>query len=177
MSAPMRRAATLGIRAALRTSTTAPAAQCLNAYAAAPVVSQRHPARWTDAISSRGFASESDDDFKPKVHAQGGDEVQSAIAQDVKENRVLLYMKGTPAAPQCGFSNMAIQILNFHNTEFATRNVLASDDLRNGIKEFTSWPTIPQVFIDGEFVGGCDILRQMHSDGELEKLLKKEKLS
>ena len=130
----MRRAATLGIRAALRTSTTAPAAQCLNAYAAAPVVSQRHPARWTDAISSRGFASESDDDFKPKVHAQGGDEVQSAIAQDVKENRVLLYMKGTPAAPQCGFSNMAIQILNFHNTEFATRNVLASDDLRNGIK-------------------------------------------
>ena len=66
MSAPMRRAATLGIRAALRTSTTAPAAQCLNAYAAAPVVSQRHPARWTDAISSRGFASESDDDFKPK---------------------------------------------------------------------------------------------------------------
>ena len=102
-----------------------------------------------------------------------GDEVQSAIAQDVKENRVLLYMKGTPAAPQCGFSNMAIQILNFHNTEFATRNVLASDDLRNGIKEFTSWPTIPQVFIDGEFVGGCDILRQMHSDGELEKLLKK----
>ena len=141
--------------------------------AAAPVVSQRHPARWTDAISSRGFASESDDDFKPKVHAQGGDEVQSAIAQDVKENRVLLYMKGTPAAPQCGFSNMAIQILNFHNTEVATRNVLASDDLRNGIKEFTSWPTIPQVFIDGEFVGGCDILRQMHSDGELEKLLKK----
>ena len=92
MSAPMRRAATLGIRAALRTSTTAPAAQCLNAYAAAPVVSQRHPARWTDAISSRGFASESDDDFKPKVHAQGGDEVQSAIAQDVKENRVLLYL-------------------------------------------------------------------------------------
>lgn len=173
MSAPMRRAATLGIRAALRTSTTAPAAQCLNAYALSPVVSQRHPARWTDAISSRGFASESDDDFKPKVHAQGGDEVQSAIAQDVKENRVLLYMKGTPAAPQCGFSNMAIQILNFHNTEFATRNVLASDDLRNGIKEFTSWPTIPQVFIDGEFVGGCDILRQMHSDGELEKLLKK----
>ena len=68
---------------------------------------------------------------------------------------------------------MAVQILNFHNTEFAYRNVLASDDLRNGIKEFTSWPTIPQVFIDGEFVGGCDILRQMHSDGELEKLLKK----
>ena len=178
MSAPMRRAATLGIRAALRTSTPAPAAQCLNAYAAAPVVSharsaRHHPARRTDAISSRGFASESDDDFKPKVHAQGGDEVQSAITQDVKENRVLLYMKGTPAAPQCGFSNMAVQILNFHNTEFASRNVLASDDLRNGIKEFTSWPTIPQVFIDGEFVGGCDILRQMHSDGELEKLLKK----
>jgi monothiol glutaredoxin len=63
--------------------------------------------------------------------------------------------------------------LNFHGVEYETRNVLASEELRNGIKEFTSWPTIPQVFIDGEFVGGCDILRQMHSDGELEKLLKK----
>ena len=68
---------------------------------------------------------------------------------------------------------MAVQILNFHNADFASRGVLASEELRNGIKEFTSWPTIPQVFIDGEFVGGCDILRQMHSDGELEKLLKK----
>jgi len=144
MSAPMRRAATLGIRAALRTSTTAPAAQCLNAYAAAPVVSQRHPARWTDAISSRGFASESDDDFKPKVHAQGGDEVQSAIAQDVKENRVLLYMKGTPAAPQCGFSNMAIQILNFHNTEFATRNVLRATTCGTGSRSSRRGPRSPR---------------------------------
>ena len=164
----------------------------------------------------RGFANESDDDFKPvrpssarrlgasafrslgyacaalassrsrnvrpsafvpsssrqKVHASGDAAVQSVIAQDVAEHRVLLYMKGTPSAPQCGFSNMACQILNFHGVEYETRNVLASEELRNGIKEFTSWPTIPQVFIDGEFVGGCDILRQMHSDGELEKALK-----
>jgi len=174
MSAPMRRAATLGLRVALRSSTAAPAAHCSTAYAA-PVASfaraRHHPSPWTDV--SRGFAAESDDDFKPKVHATGGDEVQAAIAQDVKENRVLLYMKGTPSAPRCGFSNMAVQILNFHNADFASRDVLASEELRNGIKEFTSWPTIPQVFIDGEFVGGCDILRQMHSDGELEKLLKK----
>ena len=126
----------------------------------------------SDDVIRANRASESDDDFKPKVHAQGGDEVQSAITQDVKENRVLLYMKGTPSAPRCGFSNMAVQILNFHGVEYATRNVLASEELRNGIKAFSSWPTIPQVFIDGEFVGGCDILRQMHSDGELEKALK-----
>ena len=106
------------------------------------------------------------------MHASGDAEVQSVIAKDVAENRVLLYMKGTPGAPQCGFSNMAVQILNFHGVEYATRNVLASEELRNGIKEFSAWPTIPQVFIDGEFVGGCDILRQMHSDGELEKALK-----
>ena len=107
-----------------------------------------------------------------KVHATGNAEVQAAIAQDVAENRVILYMKGTPGAPQCGFSNMACQILNFHGVEYASRDVLSSDELRNGIKEFTSWPTIPQLFIDGEFVGGCDILRQMHQDGELEKALK-----
>ena len=121
---------------------------------------------------ARGFAGDSDDDFKPQVHASGDAEVQAVIAKDVAENRVLLYMKGTPGAPQCGFSNMAVQILNFHGVEYSTRNVLASEDLRNGIKAFSSWPTIPQVFIDGEFVGGCDILRQMHSDGELEKALK-----
>lgn len=106
------------------------------------------------------------------MHVTGDAEIQAVIAKDVKDNRILLYMKGTPAAPQCGFSNMACQILNFHGVEYATRNVLASEELRNGVKEFTSWPTIPQVFIDGEFVGGCDILKQMHADGELEKALK-----
>merc|ERR1719261_680349 len=109
----MRRAATLGFRVALRSSTAAPAPHCSTAYAASFARSRHHPSPWTDV--SRGFAAESDDDFKPKVHATGGDEVQAAIAQDVKENRVLLYMKGTPSAPRCGFSNMAVQILNFHN--------------------------------------------------------------
>ena len=80
--------------------------------------------------------------------------------------------EGHSRRPQCGFSNMACQILNFHGVEYASRDVLSSEELRNGIKEFTSWPTIPQVFIDGEFLGGCDILRQMHQDGELEKALK-----
>ena len=88
---------------------------------------------------------------------------------------MLLYMKGTPAAPRCGFSNMAVQILNFHGASFASRDVLSSDELRAGIKTFTSWPTVPQVFIDGEFIGGCDILRQMHDDGSLAKELEKVK--
>ena len=197
MSAPLRRVAALSVRAALRpTASTA----WTSASAIAPLAAHRVPSsagapldpprsfpvpsvtstrsdpnRSKRAPSSgfvRGFAGDSDDDFKPQVHASGDAEVQAVIAKDVTENRVLLYMKGTPGAPQCGFSNMAVQILNFHGVEYSTRNVLASEDLRNGIKAFSSWPTIPQVFIDGEFVGGCDILRQMHSDGELEKALK-----
>eukprot|EP00230_Micromonas_polaris_P002453 CAMPEP_0119207618 /NCGR_PEP_ID=MMETSP1327-20130426/77_1 /TAXON_ID=38833 /ORGANISM="Micromonas pusilla, Strain RCC2306" /LENGTH=170 /DNA_ID=CAMNT_0007204027 /DNA_START=17 /DNA_END=529 /DNA_ORIENTATION=+ len=167
MSAPLRRAATLSVRAAFRPTVG---------------VVQWNPVRTTIAPAakltppfngaSRGFASDSDDDFKPTTHVSGASAIQAAIAKDVAENKVLLYMKGTPSAPQCGFSNMAVQILNSHGVEYATRNVLASEDTRNGIKEFSSWPTIPQVFIHGEFVGGCDILRQMHADGELEKTLK-----
>ena len=195
MSAPLRRAAALSVRAAC--SITPGIASWTPVRTIAPEVTRgcsfsgtSRPfcdsavnrsidvAQSSDQIpqplgASRGFASDSDDDFKPQVYASGSDEIRSVIAKDVADNRVLLYMKGTPSAPQCGFSNMAVQILNFHGVEYATRNVLASEDVRNGIKEFSSWPTIPQVFIDGEFVGGCDILRQMHSDGELEKALKK----
>ena len=84
---------------------------------------------------------------------------------------MVLYMKGTPAMPRCGFSNIAVQILNNQGVEYKTHDVLGSEDLRQGIKEFSSWPTIPQLFIDGEFIGGCDIMKQMHTTGELNKVL------
>lgn len=120
--------------------------------------------------SLRGFASDTHDDFKPKTNATGAEDVAKIIDEDVKSNNVIIYMKGSPAAPQCGFSNMACRILDHHGVEYASRNVLASDELRNGIKEYSSWPTIPQLYVKGEFVGGSDILMSMHQSGELQEL-------
>ncbi len=99
--------------------------------------------------------------------------VQDLIRKQVTENRVVLYMKGTPDAPQCGFSANAVQMLEACGAEeVATVNVLADDDIRQGIKEFSNWPTIPQLYVGGEFVGGADIMREMYQSGELQKLLK-----
>jgi monothiol glutaredoxin len=99
-------------------------------------------------------------------------DTQEKIRQQVSENRVVLYMKGTPDAPQCGFSAAAVQILEACGAdEVATVNVLADDEIRQGIKQFSSWPTIPQLYVAGEFVGGTDIMREMYQSGELQKLL------
>ncbi|CAH0386154.1 unnamed protein product [Bemisia tabaci] len=99
------------------------------------------------------------------------------IEQMVKNNKVVVFMKGVPDAPRCGFSNAVVQILRMHDVKYDAHDVLADESLRNGIKEFSSWPTIPQVFIDGEFVGGCDILLQMHQNGELIDQLQKAGIS
>ena len=99
------------------------------------------------------------------------DAAKKMIEEDIKANKVMLYMKGTPEAPMCGFSARVVEILKEHKAPFQTRNVLDDPDLRQGIKDFTEWPTIPQVFINGEFVGGCDILTELHENGELAKLL------
>jgi monothiol glutaredoxin len=101
-------------------------------------------------------------------------DVQAKIAEDVKNNPVLLYMKGTPVFPQCGFSSVAVQILTHLGVKFEARDVLADADVRNGIKEFSNWPTIPQLYVQGEFVGGCDILKEMYQSGELEAFLKEK---
>jgi monothiol glutaredoxin len=99
-------------------------------------------------------------------------DTQEKIRQQVTENRVVLYMKGTPDAPQCGFSAAAVQILEACGAdEVATVNVLADADIRQAIKDFSNWPTIPQLYVDGEFVGGADIMREMYTSGELQKLL------
>ncbi len=99
------------------------------------------------------------------------EEIFSKIDQDVKNNPVVLYMKGTKAAPQCGFSMQVVQILNSYGASFVDRDVLSDWDLREAIKEYSSWPTIPQLYIKGRFIGGCDIAMQMHTSGELAKLL------
>ena len=99
-------------------------------------------------------------------------DIKQRIKEQVTGNPVVLYMKGTPQAPQCGFSALAVQVLNACGVrDFATYNVLADADIRQGIKEYANWPTIPQLYINGEFVGGSDIMREMYQSGELQKLL------
>ena len=94
------------------------------------------------------------------------------IKQDVTSNPVVLYMKGTPVFPQCGFSAAVVQILTELGVKFKGVDVLTDPEIRQGIKEFSSWPTIPQLYVKGEFVGGCDIIREMFQAGELQGLLK-----
>ena len=92
------------------------------------------------------------------------------IKQDVTSNPVVLFMKGTPVFPQCGFSAMTVQILNTLGVKFKAVDVLADPAVREGIKTFSNWPTIPQLYVKGEFVGGCDIVREMFQAGELQQL-------
>ena len=99
------------------------------------------------------------------------DAVQTAIDTIVKSNDVMLFMKGTPTFPQCGFSSTVVQILDYLQVEYASQNVLEDGAIREGIKQYAQWPTIPQLYVKGEFVGGCDIVREMFEAGELKQML------
>lgn len=98
------------------------------------------------------------------------DPVHDRIKAEVEGNDVVLYMKGTKAMPQCGFSSRVASILNYMQIDFKDVNVLADEGVRNGIKSFSDWPTIPQLYVKGEFVGGCDIVTEMTLSGELDQL-------
>jgi len=99
-------------------------------------------------------------------------DVKTKIQELVDKNKVVLFMKGNKSFPQCGFSNQVVQILKEEGVAFETVNVLADPEVRQGIKEFSNWPTIPQLYVNGKFLGGCDIVREMHANGELGKELK-----
>ena len=99
------------------------------------------------------------------------DTVQQRIRNDISETPVVLFMKGSPVFPQCGFSAAVVQILSHLGVKFKGIDVLADPAIRQGIKDFSSWPTIPQLYVKGEFVGGCDIIREMFQSGELQQLL------
>jgi monothiol glutaredoxin len=98
-------------------------------------------------------------------------DVQAEIKEMVEQNDVLLFMKGTPIFPQCGFSSVVAGVLNHLGVEFASVNVLEDPDIRDGIKAYSDWPTIPQLYVKGEFVGGCDIVKEMFEEGELRPFL------
>ncbi|MCX7362523.1 MAG: Grx4 family monothiol glutaredoxin [Alphaproteobacteria bacterium] len=101
-------------------------------------------------------------------------EVFSRIRSEIGKNDVLLFMKGTPVFPQCGFSAAVVEVLSDLGVKFQGVNILTDAELRQGIKEFSQWPTIPQLYVKGEFVGGCDIVREMAETGELEQLMKEK---
>jgi monothiol glutaredoxin len=100
--------------------------------------------------------------------------VHDRIRQQVTDNTVVLFMKGTPVFPQCGFSATVVQILSHIGVKFKGIDVLADSSVREGIKEFSSWPTIPQLYVKGEFVGGCDIIREMFETGELQQMFEEK---
>ncbi len=104
------------------------------------------------------------------------EETNKKINDLVKNNKVFLFMKGTPEVPQCGFSLAVANILKHLNVNFKSANVLEDENLRQGIKTYSDWPTIPQLYIAGEFVGGCDIVKEMFEKGELKSLLEKKSL-
>jgi monothiol glutaredoxin len=102
--------------------------------------------------------------------------IDQFIENEVKSNDVVLFMKGTPQFPMCGFSGQVVQILDYLGVPYKGLNVLENEELRNGIKGYSNWPTIPQLYVKGEFVGGCDIVREMFQAGELQSLMKEKGL-
>lgn len=122
--------------------------------------------------SRRYFSTNgSHSDFARVVKKASTVPIQDRIAEQVGESKVVLYMKGVPSSPQCGFSWRTVQVLNTLGVGYRGVNVLVDDELREGIKQFGGWPTIPQLYIDGEFVGGCDIVEAMARSGDLKRLL------
>lgn len=103
--------------------------------------------------------------------------IHDMIDSEVKSNDIVLFMKGTPQFPQCGFSGQVVQILDYLGVDYKGVNVLADADIRQGIKDYSNWPTIPQLYVKGEFVGGCDIVREMFQSGELQNHFQEQGIS
>ncbi|MEO9339073.1 Grx4 family monothiol glutaredoxin [Mesorhizobium sp. SB112] len=103
--------------------------------------------------------------------------INDFIANEVKTNDVVLFMKGTPGFPQCGFSGQVVQILDYLDVDYKGVDILTSSELRQGIKDYSNWPTIPQLYVKGEFVGGCDIIREMFQAGELQTFFQEKGIS
>ncbi|AES68089.1 putative glutaredoxin, thioredoxin-like protein [Medicago truncatula] len=126
--------------------------------------------RYTTKVSND---TDTHDDFKPTNKVENsGTSLSSIIEQDVKDNPVMIYMKGVPDFPQCGFSSLAVKVLKQYDVPLSARNILQDPEVKDAVKAFSHWPTFPQVFIKGEFIGGSDIVLSMHQSGELKEKLK-----
>ena len=138
-----------------------------------PLYAQMNSVRFMSSKDESNFDQHSD--FEPKSKKTGSDDLDKQISEWISGNDVAIFMKGTRKMPRCGFSNYVVQILKFYGVKtYKDINCLEDDKLREHIKEYSNWPTIPQVYIKGEFVGGCDIMKEMHADGSLEELLVRE---
>ena len=141
-----------------------------------PVVSSIASTERLPLVPHQRRSLSSHDDFAPQkkhdVDAGDDDAISSMIDSHVKGNRVMLYMKGSPSQPMCGFSATVVGILKNSGADFASVNVLDYPEIREGVKKYAQWPTIPQLYVDGEFVGGCDIIKDLHESGELKEMLK-----
>ena len=124
-----------------------------------------------------GADEDSHDDFQPKSKGGSSDDMNEHISKWISENDVCIFMKGTRKMPQCGFSRYVVVLMNAYGVkQYKDVNVLSDENLRATIKTYSNWPTIPQVYIKGEFVGGCDIMKEMHEDGTLRELLIAEQI-
>ena len=124
----------------------------------------------------RFMSDDSHSDFSPKRKAvKDEDEAHQMIREHVQNNHIMLYMKGNPSMPMCGFSAKVVQALKDEGADFSSVNVLDYPAIRDGVKQYSEWPTIPQLYVNGEFIGGCDIITGMQESGELGELLKAEK--
>lgn len=124
----------------------------------------------------RKFSEDSHSDFAPKRKSVSEDEdtALKLIDEHVKSNPIMLYMKGNPSMPMCGFSAEVVAILKKEGADFSSVNVLDYNSIREGVKKYSQWPTIPQLYVHGEFIGGCDIVKSLHESGELKDILKGE---
>ncbi|XP_071904534.1 monothiol glutaredoxin-S15, mitochondrial isoform X1 [Coffea arabica] len=113
------------------------------------------------------------EDFRPTIKLESsGLSLKDIVEQDVKEKHVMIYMKGVPDLPRCGFSSLAVRVLKEYSVPISARNILEDLELKNAVKAYSNWPTFPQIFIKGEFIGGSDIILNMHQNGELKEKLK-----
>lgn len=175
----LRRGSTRSSLLLARTAARSSAVESM-AFLPTPTRSSMMGGGWDHPPTVCWFSSSSDsgshNDFAPKKKAVDGEEAALAMIKDhVENNHVMLYMKGNPAQPMCGFSATVVGILQKEGVDFSSVNVLDYPAIRDGVKKYADWPTIPQLYVNGEFVGGCDIITSMHEAGELKELLAEEK--
>ena len=140
-----------------------------------PLRQQHHTSMYSTTPSAHMASDDSHSDFAPQRKAVDDEDdaaIQDMIRDHVTSNRIMLYMKGTPSMPMCGFSAKVVGILQAEGVNFSSVNVLDYPTVREGVKKYAQWPTIPQLYVGGEFIGGCDIVTSMSESGELSELLK-----